>query len=53
MSFADKPFGRFPLIFNLTDFGTLNQTLPLLHDAAISLSPIPCPNAPTAPKILA
>ena len=33
MSFAEMPSGRFPLKFILTDFGTLNHTLPLLRPA--------------------
>jgi len=41
MSLADIFAGRFPTKFILTDSGVLNQTLPLLKAAAMSLSPIP------------
>ncbi len=37
----------------LTDWGTLNQTEPLAQAAAISRSPMPWPNAPIAPRMLA
>ena len=45
--------GIFPSKFIFTDAGILNQTFPLCQAAAISISPIPCPKAPTAPRIFA
>ncbi len=53
ISFAKRFSGRFPLILIFTDCGTLNQTFPLLKATAMSWSPIPCPNAPIAPRMLA
>ena len=35
------------------DFGTLNHTFPFAHALAMSWSPIPCPNAPIAPRMFA
>ena len=53
MSLAEASCGGRPFRTTFTVGGTLNQTFPKAKAWAISTSPMPCPKAPMAPRMLA